>query len=375
MIQNATSKTNKQFMILSAFGIIFVVDAHAWGGIGLMVNIFPYNSFFIPMFCFISGYFFNPEKANNLVRYLLHKVHTLLMPFFVWNFIYGILITLLRHTNLVFYGSDLSIKTLFILPFFEGSLFEINSPAWFVPALFMVIFTYAVLYKIMFRGFSAFIVTFILAIAGASCIFLSRKGYNNSLLLPVLKTGFLLQFYHLGSYYHMHLEKYFHRIHKCITLLLPILINVWLMYIYNNQIHFNDITTMSGFLTDNYWLPLVTSLTGICFWLSISDIMIPILENNPVINYISSNTFTIMMHHILFFNIYNLILAVLTQFLIIYIPFDIMAFQSTAWYRFEPVSACRFIYLIFGVGGPLICKFYVENSTIYKKIYYKKRSY
>ena len=147
------------------------------------------------------------------------------------------------------------------------------------------------------------------------------------------------------------------------------------MYIYNNQIHFNDITTMSGFLTDNYWLPLVTSLTGICFWLSISDIMIPILENNPIINYISSNTFTIMMHHILFFNIYNLILAVLTQFLIIYIPFDIMAFQSTAWYRFEPVSACRFIYLIFGVGGPLICKFYVENSTIYKKIYYKKRSY
>ncbi|NBH24597.1 hypothetical protein D3Z60_02030 [Lachnospiraceae bacterium] len=79
-----------------------------------MINIFPYNSFFIPMFCFISGYFFNPEKANNLVRYLLHKVHTLLMPFFVWNFIYGILITLLRHTNLVFYGSDLSIKTLFI---------------------------------------------------------------------------------------------------------------------------------------------------------------------------------------------------------------------------------------------------------------------
>ena len=181
-------------MILSAFGIIFVVDAHAWGGVGLMINIFPYNSFFIPMFCFISGYFFNPEKANNLVRYLLHKVHTLLMPFFVWNFIYGILITLLRHTNLVFYGSDLSIKTLFILPFFEGSLFEINSPAWFVPALFMVIFTYAVLYKIMFRGFPAFIVTFILAIAGASCIFLSRKGYNNSLLLPVLKTGFLLQF-------------------------------------------------------------------------------------------------------------------------------------------------------------------------------------
>ncbi|GFI19057.1 hypothetical protein IMSAGC009_04237 [Lachnospiraceae bacterium] len=186
------------------------------------------------------------------MRYLLHKVHTLLMPFFVWNFIYGILITLLRHTNLVFYGSDLSIKTLFILPFFEGSLFEINSPAWFVPALFMVIFTYAVLYKIMFRGFSAFIVTFILAIAGASCIFLSRKGYNNSLLLPVLKTGFFLQFYHLGSYYHTHLEKYFHRIYKCITLLLPILINVWLMYIYNNQIHFNDITTMSGFLTDNY---------------------------------------------------------------------------------------------------------------------------
>ena len=38
-------KSNKTFMILSALGILFVVDAHAWSPLGLMTNFFPYNSF------------------------------------------------------------------------------------------------------------------------------------------------------------------------------------------------------------------------------------------------------------------------------------------------------------------------------------------
>ena len=43
-------KSNKTFMILSALGILFVVDAHAWSPLGLMTNFFPYNSFFMPIY-------------------------------------------------------------------------------------------------------------------------------------------------------------------------------------------------------------------------------------------------------------------------------------------------------------------------------------
>lgn len=50
-------KSNKAFMLLSAFGIIFVLDSHCGAVLGF-ARLFPYDSFFMPMFVFISGYFF-----------------------------------------------------------------------------------------------------------------------------------------------------------------------------------------------------------------------------------------------------------------------------------------------------------------------------
>ena len=61
-------KSNKQFMILSAIGIIQVVICHLATDIKLTGYIFPYTSFFIPMFIFISGYFYKVEKENNLAK-------------------------------------------------------------------------------------------------------------------------------------------------------------------------------------------------------------------------------------------------------------------------------------------------------------------
>lgn len=40
------SKSNKPFMILSALGILFVVDCHSGNGIGFFTSVFPYDSFF-----------------------------------------------------------------------------------------------------------------------------------------------------------------------------------------------------------------------------------------------------------------------------------------------------------------------------------------
>lgn len=57
-------------------------------------------------------------------------------------------------------------------------------------------------------------------------------------------------------------------------------------------------------------------------------------------------------------------LAALAQYLKLSIPFDSAAFQSTAWYRFEPVLACRFIYVIFGTAGPLMCKILLKTLQL-----------
>ena len=66
-------KQNKQFMILSAIAIIFVVDAHAWGPLAVFTNFFPYNSFFMPMFVFISGYFFEKDNLDRPLYFIKKK--------------------------------------------------------------------------------------------------------------------------------------------------------------------------------------------------------------------------------------------------------------------------------------------------------------
>lgn len=355
-------KSNKNFMILSALGILFVVDAHAWSPLGLMTNFFPYNSFFMPMFCFISGYFFRPEKLSSFGPFILHKAKTLLLPFFIWNILYGILVTILRSAGAITYGAPISFYTIFIQPFLDCNMFQFNFPAWFVPALFLVILIYSLIRKVLFRLWNEILMFIIFALIGTACVHFSRMGYNtNPYFLPLLKAGFLIQFYQLGRLFQTHLEKLYSKLPTLLVLTLPIVINTILIYKTNDQIYFNDIATMAGFLTQFDFLPLLTSITGICFWLKISEMLVPIFGNNRIVNFISNNTWTIMMHHMLFFNLYNLLLAVCVKLSILHIPFDFSTFHSTAWYRFEPVAACRVIYVIFGMCGPLIMKYFYDK--------------
>ncbi len=57
-------KSNKTMMLLSAIGILMMVDNHASEPVSLMTKVFPYNSFFMPLFIFISGYFFYYNKIE-----------------------------------------------------------------------------------------------------------------------------------------------------------------------------------------------------------------------------------------------------------------------------------------------------------------------
>lgn len=49
---------NKSFQLLSAIGIILVVFGHSKNSLLLFGTIFPFYSFHMALFAFISGYFF-----------------------------------------------------------------------------------------------------------------------------------------------------------------------------------------------------------------------------------------------------------------------------------------------------------------------------
>ncbi len=58
-----------------------VIDDHAGTRIGFLSSFFPYNSFYIPLFVFISGYFYRKMPIADNIR---HKAKRLLLPYLIW---------------------------------------------------------------------------------------------------------------------------------------------------------------------------------------------------------------------------------------------------------------------------------------------------
>ena len=136
MNRMAVHTENKEFRILSAIGIILVVAGHLGYNLFDMGGLFPYYSFHVFIFLFVSGYFYKPEAEEHILTYLLGKCRTLLLPYFLWNFVYGLVVVLFRSVGF-YIGNVPSLYTLFVAPFVDGHQFLYNFPAWFVPALFL----------------------------------------------------------------------------------------------------------------------------------------------------------------------------------------------------------------------------------------------
>lgn len=355
------SKSNKQFMILSALGIFFVVDTHALSPFAFEGDFFPYNSYFMPMFVFISGYFFKPEKIQHLGTYFKGKVKKLVIPLLFWNLVYGILVNTLRYLGITNYGDTLNLRALLLEPFLGCLAYEFNNPAWFVSALFCVVVVYALLRKALGRIWNEGIMSVLLVIIGTVSVYWAKQGAGTTEVGLILsKTGFFLQFYQMGYLYKTYVEALYKKIHPIVRLIVPVLVNSVLTYKLHDLNYFN-ISVMSGFTTDYPIVPFITSMTGICFWLTVAEILVPTLGDSRLVNYISDNTYTVMMHHIFFFNIYNLLLAGLVKLSVLNIPFDFESFRNTAWYRFEPIRACDVWYVFFGMAGPLLVKYMFQK--------------
>ena len=95
----AEKKISPKFRILSALAIIFVVAGHVDFGVFDVAGVFPYYSFHVGVFAFISGYFYKEEYENNIKVYIGKKAKNLLVPYYVWNLIYGLFVTLLSIKN------------------------------------------------------------------------------------------------------------------------------------------------------------------------------------------------------------------------------------------------------------------------------------
>ena len=356
---------NPQFLILQSVAILSVLIVHKQNlGIQLFTDWFPFASFHMPLFVFISGYFFKPEAAEKAGAWLWKKARSLLLPFYIWNLIYGILITVLLDQGIVSFGYRLSFYTYFIKPWLNNPGAGFNLAAWFVPALFLVMLIYIFLRKLksFFTSFNEYLFLALLLAIGLLSVYSAAKGFRNSDGSRMLvRCGFLLPFYQIGYLYRSRWESKDRLGH--FPYFLIIFTVQFVLFKCFGSVHYN--AWNAKFPQGIPWLPFAASITGIFFWLRISRILTPALKSSRLIRYAGQNTWTVMMHHSISFFLMNCGLALLAVWGFLD-GFDWTGFREEMWYTYIPGDEhFVFFYLLIGMVFPLTIKYLYEKMILY----------
>lgn len=329
-----------RFKFLSVIGIITVVLGHCGGGgLSLLAEWFPYYSFHMGLFAFISGYLFKEDSADCIVKFIVHKIKKLILPFYLWNIFYW-LFTLLLGTIGFTIGSDQNftlLHNLLIQPVFV-SAFLFNLAGWFVIPLFLIevytVFVRKILRvtKIKSNEWFIFVFNLFLGIGGWH---LAKHGYQNSWHIWILTARFLciLPFFEMGILYKKKLEK-IDNLSNLIYFGIIFAIALAVITKYGHPITYVLMGCQD--LPDNPLTMYIVGYLGIAFWLRVVKIMEPVIKESKIIKLIGDNTFSIMVNQYFGFFFVKSAFYFISVFTPFCLDFNIMKYKNDFDYFYIP---------------------------------------
>lgn len=346
---------NKQMRILSAIGMILVVAGHLGYTILDLGGLFPYYSFHVFIFLFVAGYFYRPEEEEHILRYIWKKCRTLLFPYLIWNVIYGIFTAVLHHAGFAI-GGEFTLWNLLVEPFVSGHQFLYQFPAWFVPALFLIELLNILGRKLLscFHLNREWLIFVVCLVLGVITVQLAKGGHVWGYYKFPGRLLFMMPGFQLGRIYKEKLEEKVSRIGDGWYLGGVVALQL-LLTVFCNGLAFSAVW-VTGFANASV-VPYLTVVTGIAFWLRISDLIGRIPSACAWLMEIGRHTYDIMMHHIFWFWVVNSICYFFSRNTIWCKAFDAALFFSDINYSY-PIGgsdAGKWIYLAVGVGMPLLC--------------------
>ena len=352
---------NKQMRILSAIGMILVVAGHLGYSLFDVGGLFPYYSFHVFIFLFVSGYFYREEAEQQLLRYIGKKCKALLLPYFIWNLVYGILAVLLHRTGFSI-GGELTLWNLFIEPFVSGHQFLYQFPAWFVPALFLIEVLNVLGRRVLSflhlkKEWLIFAVSFLLGIATVA---LAKGGHVWGYYKFPGRLLFMMPGFQLGRIYKEKLENRVNKISDGRYFFVVVGVQL-LTTICCRGLAFSTVW-VTGFANAAF-IPYLTVVTGIAFWLRISDLISSIPSACSWFMEIGRHTYAIMMHHVFWFFVVNSICYLLSRTTVWCAELDTAQFFSDINYVYAigGSDVGKWFYLALGTGMPLL----LANGTQY----------
>lgn len=352
------------FCILSELAVIMVVAGHLGYNILSVDDLFPYYSFHVPLFMFISGYFYKDAEEEHPLAYVKKKCVRLLIPYLTWNLFYGFVALFLRNCGLAM-GEGISFRTLFLMPFLHGYQFLYNYAAWFVPVLFVTEMMNLLmrliarrLFKLSLQKLEWLYLAGSLLI-GMAVVYLAIGGHVWGNYKAPGRILFLYPCFQMGQFYRKNLEE-----HDTLGSLpyFTILIGIQtLLHLCCNGLAFSSVWC-TGF-ANGPLVPYLTIVSGIAFWLRIARLLTPLAGESRAVRYLGQNTFTVMMHHVMIFMLIKMILAGIAAHTGFCVDFDFEQYRTNIDYIYlvKGTEHFKMVYLTAGVVIPLLIRYAVEQ--------------
>lgn len=353
---NPSAKADCRFKILYAFGMIFIVAGHCKnGGLSLGYEWFSPYAFHLGLFAFSSGYFYKKEAEENIGAYVIKKGKHLIVPLYLWNLFYGILVTVLAQFGFTI-GGELSLENLLIMPVINGHQYWYNLGGWFVVPLFLVQLQNVLVHRLLSKIVPVFNewCFFLLALCeGMAGVYLASIGYNTGGWLVLVRTLYFVPFYEAGILYKRQLEKK-ERLSSFWYFSVIFTVQLIIILIYGKAPYYTP--SWCNDFTDGPVLPFIVGFLGIAFWLRIAKLLEPVIGNSRYIHLIADNTYSIMINQFLGFMAVKALLAFAAQVTPWCSGFDMGAFQNSIWYFYLPgnVNQFRIVYVAAGIAVPIV---------------------
>lgn len=351
---------NTTFTVLSAIAMVLVMLGHLNFNVLTFGDLFPYYSYHVLIFVFISGYFYNPDNEQKVLAYILHKAKTLMLPYFIWNLVYGIIANLLHGAGFEI-GEKLSIYNLLVAPFAGGHQFMYNAVSWFVPALFMLevcnIAGRKILSVLKIKNEWLILAGYLLL--GMFAIFMAIRGSVYDYYKIPGRIMVMAPILQMGRIYREKLERY-DSLPSVVYIPLLFIINL-LLVITQGGLNYS-VVWVTGFANGPV-VPYITAVTGIALWLRIARLVAEYISDDKhklqtsakVIKYFGENTYSVMMHQLIVFMAIKTVFYALSECKLV-TDFDLLLYRTDIYYTYVPAGceAFKWGYLFVGIAGSLL---------------------
>lgn len=374
---NSHKKLDHELLFSQVIGIAAVVNGH-YDCLNTFISIyFPYYSWHMPFFIFISGILFSRTSfKQSFSRLFWHKCKTLLIPALIINFFYGIISTVMRHYQFVLYGRDISFHNLFISPFLTNHQFENDVSLWFIFQLFSIeLLTYglytlikSIIRKPFCRDITIVLMTFALSMyCFNSCRLSPAKSDVQTMLF---RTGFLLFFFIAGIMYEWYIRPEINRWkNPQIGCYAAIIFQAVVYFFTRSKEPGYGVHGMNIDSNMNNFQPYLNFLTAAIFILCLARYLSPLLEKSRILQFIGSNLRYVVYHH----QFCGIMIGFAAMILYaagnrtIFPKFNPISYRTKWWYCFavseDPFG--KILYLIIPFSLPIITAKMINRSQKY----------